>query len=361
MKTIFFLTKYSRKMASSRVRTFNYIEQGSFSNYQVLPFYCQFYENVIYKKDLYFRFIKLIFFFIAYFFRLYSLIFIIFKVKYKDVIYIEKELLPYGPPFIDRFFLKKIKKRARVIFDFDDLVFDFYNNIPFLKYLIKARSFLPTTYGSVILCGNHNLVDYFKVKNENDIDIVFLPSTFPFSDFQIGKKLERVTLGWIGNPFTVKYLDLFLNNLLSAGEFKFSLLLCGVSREHLNERFLNLEISFMDWSEKNEIYFLKIIDIGIMPLPDSHFEQFKSGYKIIQYFSFGIPVLCNPVGINKNYVVENFNGRFTNFSFEEVSTFVEFFKDNSVRLRENSHKSYMHNFNFKNNLLIWKKYICQNS
>ena len=80
-------------------------------------------------------------------------------------------------------------------------------------------------------------------------------------------------------------MDLFLNNLLSAGEFKFSLLLCGVSREHLNKRFLNLEISFMDWSEKNEIYFLKIIDIGIMPLPDSHFEQFKSGYKIIQYFS----------------------------------------------------------------------------
>ena len=258
------------------------------------------------------------------------------------------------------FFLKKINKRAFIVFDFDDLVFDFYNNIPFLKGLIKTRSFLPTTYGSVILCGNHNLVNYFNQKNENNIDIVFLPSTFPFSHFQIEKKVEKVIIGWIGNPFTVKYLNVFLNNLLTVRDFNFSLLLCGVRREHLSESFVNLDISFMEWSESNEIDFLKGIDIGIMPLPDNHFEQFKSGYKIIQYFSFGIPVLCNPVGINKNYIVEDFNGRFTNFSFEEVSSFIEFFKKNSLRLRKNSHISYTRNFNFIDNLSIWKKYIYQN-
>jgi glycosyltransferase involved in cell wall biosynthesis len=62
------------------------------------------------------------------------------------------------------------------------------------------------------------------------------------------------------------------------------------------------------WSAESELADLKSFDIGIMPLTDDLWSRGKCGFKILQYFSAGIPTVCTPVGINRDIVQDCING-----------------------------------------------------
>ena len=49
-------------------------------------------------------------------------------------------------------------------------------------------------------------------------------------------------------------------------------------------------------------------DVGLMPLDDDLWSRGKCGLKIIQYLSVGVPVVCTPVGINRDIVKDGQNG-----------------------------------------------------
>jgi hypothetical protein len=53
---------------------------------------------------------------------------------------------------------------------------------------------------------------------------------------------------------------------------------------------------------------LQEFDIGLMPLVDDPWSWGKCGLKIIQYEGVGVPVVCTPVGINKDLVEDGANG-----------------------------------------------------
>ena len=64
----------------------------------------------------------------------------------------------------------------------------------------------------------------------------------------------------------------------------------------------------LPWFFENENNDLGQMDIGIMPLPDTDFARMKGGYKLLQYFSVGIPCVASPVGINQTIVKQGENG-----------------------------------------------------
>jgi len=64
------------------------------------------------------------------------------------------------------------------------------------------------------------------------------------------------------------------------------------------------------WSRESEAAALLGLDIGVMPLDDSPFSQGKCGLKILMYQAAGLPVVCSPVGANRDLVEDGRTGLF---------------------------------------------------
>jgi glycosyltransferase involved in cell wall biosynthesis len=62
------------------------------------------------------------------------------------------------------------------------------------------------------------------------------------------------------------------------------------------------------WNSEDEVRDLQSLDIGLMPLMDDPWSWGKCGLKIVQYQGVGVPVVCTPVGINRDLVEDGENG-----------------------------------------------------
>jgi len=69
-----------------------------------------------------------------------------------------------------------------------------------------------------------------------------------------------------------------------------------------------MEVIKKQWSSEDEVQDLQSFDIGLMPLMDDPWSWGKCGLKIIQYQGVGVPVVCTPVGINRDLIKDGENG-----------------------------------------------------
>src|SRR5262245_25198802 len=117
----------------------------------------------------------------------------------------------------------------------------------------------------------------------------------------------RPRVGWLGSRPSLRYLAALadpLRRVLSSTGGVFVQIcsefadLPGVATESIT------------WSLAGEAEALLGLDIGVMPLDDSPFSQGKCGLKILMYQAAGLPVVCSPVGANRDLIRENETGFF---------------------------------------------------
>ena len=297
MKKILLLPKYPPMAASSRLRTYQYVPfwEKHVGKVEVSPLLNQQYLQELYAGKRIRKFNV----FTCYLKRL----FILFSAFRYDLIWVEKELFPFLPPFAEWL----LSRTKGYVVDYDDAIFHNYDgsDFPIVRHLLPRKIDRVMRYSKLVWAGNPYLMDRARTAGAKRVS--FLPTVIDSARYRLKTHSPNpvTCIGWIGSPTTQKYLQ----ELLPVFEvlhrlFPIRILLVNGSESLA----FSGELEVIPWTEEGEVDAILRMDIGIMPLPDSPWERGKCAYKLIQYMACGLPVVASPVGFNTTVVTHGHNG-----------------------------------------------------
>lgn len=293
---IVFFTKYGRTGASSRLRTYQYFDDQPVQ-YVFNELLSDRYVAALYRRKK-IRFFWLI---LGYLKRVVFLL----RIKSPEIVVVEKELFPWVPWVVEKFFLGK----SKLVVDIDDAIFHNYDK-GLRRRLLGGKFSNIFRRSSLVLAGNQYLGDYAIAAGATCVKsfptVVSLDKYVKNTETSPGNTLDLPVIVWIGTPSTQGYLTAVvkcLDVLFETNRFVFRVI--GANDvDYLKRPYVQI----IKWDEATEASEIAGANIGIMPLPDRPFERGKCGYKLIQYMACGLPVVASPVGVNSTIVKSGENG-----------------------------------------------------
>lgn len=293
---VLFLTKYPAEGASSRYRVYQYIEelrdQGIHS--KVKPFYSSpgyravFQANSALKRGL------------AVLQGLTNRVIHVLRAGQYDVIYMQRELLPFGPPFLER----HLKRRgARLLFDYDDALFIQKPSAvsPLATQLRSTERVLEIfSLADAVVAGNQWLKEQAEERGAKAYALEVAEDTHRISSRPPHHEADAVTLGWLGSISTEKYLHQ-LTPVLQKFFRSFPnarLVVVGGGRYRPE----GMPVEHVPWSYDTEVSQLHRFDIGLMPLPMEDWSRGKCGGKARTYMAAGVPAVVQDIGYNQELI-----------------------------------------------------------
>jgi glycosyltransferase involved in cell wall biosynthesis len=291
------LSKYGRLGASTRLRSLQYLpfleKHGITVKYA--PLLNDDYIKEYYKKNKnIWKLTK------GYIHRCLELI----RVRDYDLIWIEKEVFPWLPDWIEG---SLMRYRIPFILDYDDAISHNYDQAKnyAINYLLTQKIDIIMRRAKLVIVGN----DYIRKRaiKAGARRVEYLPTVVDLKRYQPSEKIQsnRINIGWIGTPYTSKYLKPILPALIHAKN-KWNASVTALGANKINN--ISPVIETLPWAEDKEVSDIDAFSIGVMPLPNTLFERGKCGYKLIQYMALSKPVIASPVGANTKIVENNVNG-----------------------------------------------------
>lgn len=223
-----------------------------------------------------------------------------------DILYLQRELLPFGPPLVERW----LKRRGAVLFfDYDDALFinkpSRYNPIAtFLRSPEKIREMF--RLADCTVAGNDWLRDAARAEGGQAETVEVAEDTDRIPMREAHADDRPVTIGWLGSPSTVKYLR-FIEPPLSR-----------IAARHPDVKWkimgggdfvmYGVPWQLSDWSMDAELCALSDYDIGLMPLPDEDWAKGKSGGKARTYMAAGVVPVVASIGYNRELIRDGETG-----------------------------------------------------
>ena len=247
-----------------------------------------------------------------------------------DLMWIEKECLPWLPALLETSFLGA---HPPFVLDYDDAVFHQYDQHRngLVRNLLAAKHPSLMKRSALVITGNAYLEEFARSSGAKHV--AKLPTAIDLDRYlqvgQVHPLHSSVRIGWIGQSSTAKFLKPLTNLFSKLGHDE------GVSLRAIgiDPKVHDLPMEGVNWSEETEVSSIKDLDVGIMPLPDGPFERGKCGYKLIQYMGCGLPVVASPVGVNKEIVEHGVTGFLAETEAEWFNALRTLIKDAALRER----------------------------
>jgi len=201
-----------------------------------------------------------------------------------------------------------LRKRARrIIYDFDDSVMYRNSKAKDPVSSTRKRRFVRMIQNSdFVIAGNEFLKGEVLPYNSN---VEVMPTAIDREKYAIKPypvQQKKVILGWIGDHGSIHYLEKMKPIFERVGE-KYP----EVELKIVCDTFFEcdrMNVIKKHWTSEEEVADLQGFDIGLMPLIDDPWSWGKCGFKIVQYQAVGLPVVCTPVGVNRDLVEDGVNG-----------------------------------------------------
>lgn len=328
---ILLLSRYDRLGSSSRVRSFQYLDLLRNAGWDVVvrPLLSDDYIERLYTS----RRQNLIEVARRYVSRVRTLV----DARNYDLIWIEREVLPWVPGVLERSLLPG---GVPYVVDFDDAVFHRYDKhaSPVVRAVLGSKIDELMRGAAAVIVGNEYLQDRALTAGARHVEI--LPTVVDLTRYRVDKAADRAwpVIGWIGSPATQQFLDKISPALVELRrKHHFKVILIGTDGKALP----SLEHETVNWSEDTEAESIRMLDIGIMPLPDDSFAKGKCGYKLIQYMACGLPVVASPVGMNCSLIKHGKNGYLAQTNAEWVEALDALLSNCALRAEMGVHGRYL--------------------
>jgi len=221
-----------------------------------------------------------------------------------DVVILQRKLLPLWQ-------LRVLRKAARkLIYDFDDALFhrDSYSPKGPLSWTRLAH-FWATIYAADAVIGGNGFLraeasNYVAPENVHWIPTCVNPQLYRLAQHE--RRVSGVRLVWIGQRSTLPGLKFAEPLLAAAAERLPDLELRVICNKYPD--LAPIRVVPRPWSSATEAEEIAAADIGISWLPDDPWSLGKCGLKVLQYMAAGLPVVANPVGMNREMVLHGQTG-----------------------------------------------------
>lgn len=320
---ILFLTRFGQQGASSRMRFLEYLPWFESADIEcvVSPLFS---DAMLLRKYQHggYRLLKLL---SAYWRRIHVLT----GGHHFDLVWIEKEALPWFPAWFERWLLR----RAPYALDFDDAIFHNYDlhRFDWVRRVYGRRIDRLMEGSRLVIAGNHYLADRAVAAGAQRV--VVIPTVVDLARYP-AKQAHTVTtkpcIVWIGSPSTVQYLLELAEPLAALTRRQpFTLRVIGGGTVTMP----GVDVESLPWSADTEAAVIAECDVGIMPLRDTPWEQGKCAYKLIQYMACGLPAVAAPIGANRDVVIEGETGFFVDTAYAWVEKMELLLCDAALRQR----------------------------
>ena len=295
-KSILLLTRYGPNGPSSRVRHYQYVPALQAAGFRVIskPFFDEGYIDLLYegqsRRRLFLR-------------ALARRLLLLPTLGQYDLIWVEKEALPWCPIAMERAYLRA----RRYLVDFDDQWNIRYSEHErfMVRNLLGQKLEQVASGATAVVAGNRWIAEW---ASGSGAQLVFqIPSVVAVERYSPSDWPEGpFTIGWIGTPITEKYLSIISGPLRHLQENHGAKV--RIIGAHQSFSMEGLSIERVPWSEATEAAELAKCHVGVMPLPDEPWERGKCGYKLVQFMAAGRPVVASPVGANSDIIIHGKTG-----------------------------------------------------
>jgi len=229
-------------------------------------------------------------------------------------------------------YLRFRRSVRRYVFDFDDAILyrdssrrrfhSWQRRLRFRRMIGGARR---------VIAGNAYLADLAAGYQRRD-RITVLPTAVDLGEYPAdNEEPAEPVIGWIGTRSNLMYLQSIAPALTRVGASFLRPRLKIVCDDFIDVP--GIEVIRKRWSREDEAADVRSFQVGIMPLPDDPWTRGKCACKILQYFAASRPVVCSPVGANREVVDHGRSGYFAASEDEWVARLEALLGDAQMRRR----------------------------